>query len=68
MGYFTKVTELGSEKQCISCGEYWPADVEFFEARVATRDRLSTRCIACAKEKIWASGALDARRAVFAFD
>jgi hypothetical protein len=66
--YYTIVTELGSEKKCISCGEYWPADIEFFEARVATRDRLATRCIACAKEKIWGAGALDTRRLAFAYD
>lgn len=50
---FKVVTELGDEKQCISCGEYWPADTEFFEARRATRDRLSNRCIACSKEGVW---------------
>lgn len=47
------VTELGHEKQCRACGEYWPADTEFFEARKAARDRLSVRCIACSKEKRW---------------
>ncbi len=57
------VTELGSEKRCMACGEYWPADTEFFEVRIAARDRLSTRCIACAKEKRWSSVTLDAWRA-----
>jgi hypothetical protein len=33
------------------------------EARIAARDRLSTRCIACAKEKRWSSVTLDAWRA-----
>lgn len=47
------VTELGDEKQCMACGEYWPADTEFFEARKAARDQLSARCIACSKEKRW---------------
>lgn len=48
-----RTTELGSEKRCMSCGEYWPADTEFFAPRVASRDRLATRCLACAKEKRW---------------
>ena len=56
------VTEIGSEKRCVSCGEYWPADTEFFEARIATRDQLATRCIACAKEKRWSPVAFDTLR------
>lgn len=27
------VTELGTEKLCPRCGEYWPADREFFWPR-----------------------------------
>lgn len=23
-------TELGTERQCLRCGEYWPLDTEFF--------------------------------------
>lgn len=47
--------DIGDEKQCITCGEFWPADTEFFEPKLKTRDRLSSRCIACCKEGIWSS-------------
>lgn len=47
------VTELGEEKQCTSCGEYWPADTEFFTAMRSSKDGLSPRCIACIKAKEW---------------
>lgn len=46
------VTELGVEKLCSACGEYWPADTEFFEAR-KLKDGLSSRCIACTRAGIW---------------
>jgi hypothetical protein len=26
----TRETELGTEVKCASCGEFWPADSEFF--------------------------------------
>ncbi|WP_157200829.1 hypothetical protein [Massilia sp. Root351] len=54
-------TEIGQEKRCITCGEYWPADAEFFEAAKKTRDRLSPRCIACIVEKTWSSVLVAAR-------
>lgn len=54
------ISEIGMEKQCITCGEYWPADAEFFEYAKKTRDRLSARCIACIKAKTWASVVLRA--------
>ncbi|MDI3292316.1 hypothetical protein [Janthinobacterium tructae] len=57
-----RITELGDEKRCMSCGEYWPADTEFFGLRAATRDQLATRCLACAKEGRWSSVTLDAMR------
>ena len=47
------VTELGDEKRCLCCGEYWPADFEFFEAMRSSRDGLTPRCIACIKAKLW---------------
>jgi hypothetical protein len=60
-GFGSKIlTEIGEEKQCITCGEFWPADTEFFDAKLKTRDRLSTRCIACVKEKVWSSVLLQA--------
>lgn len=46
-------TELGQEKRCMCCGEYWPSDLEFFEVMRSSRDGLTPRCIACIKEKLW---------------
>lgn len=57
----SRLTEIGQEKRCITCGEYWPADAEFFEAAKKTRDRLSQRCIACIVEKTWSSVLVPAR-------
>lgn len=47
------VTELGEEKRCIACGEYWPADAEFFDRKISSRDGLTPRCIACIKARVW---------------
>lgn len=47
------VTELGEEKRCLCCGEYWPADAEFFDTMASSRDRLTPRCIACIKARLW---------------
>lgn len=49
----TAQTELGKEKRCMACGEYWPSDQEFFEVMRSSRDGLSPRCIACIKDKLW---------------
>ncbi len=57
----SKLTDIGKEKRCITCGEYWPADTEFFEVSHKTRDRLSARCIACIKENTWSSLWIGAR-------
>lgn len=51
----SRLTDIGQEKRCLTCGEYWPADGEFFEPTKKTRDRLTARCIACIKEKTWSS-------------
>ena len=48
-----RLTELGQEKRCMSCGEYWPSDLEFFEVMRSSRDGLTPRCIACIKDKLW---------------
>ncbi len=37
----------------MSCGEYWPADIEFFDVKTSSRDGLTPRCIACIKAKVW---------------
>lgn len=42
-------TELGIEKQCTACGEFWPADKEFFYS--AGNGRLMAQCIACCEER-----------------
>jgi hypothetical protein len=47
------ITELGNEKRCRVCGEYWPTDHEFFEPMRSSRDGLTQRCIACIKAKLW---------------
>lgn len=52
-GLHRTVTELGEEKRCMSCGEYWPADSEFFEVMQSRRDGWSPRCIACIRAKTW---------------
>ncbi|MGK5079159.1 hypothetical protein [Janthinobacterium sp. HLX7-2] len=48
-------TELGEEKRCLACCELWPADLEFFASQPAAKDRLSSRCLACIREKSWGS-------------
>lgn len=50
----TKGSDIGCEKRCPSCGEYWPADNEFFAAASSSRDGLARRCLACVKERVWA--------------
>ena len=30
MAHKTKTTELGTERRCNKCGEFWPDDAEFF--------------------------------------
>jgi len=47
------ITELGEEKRCLTCGEYWPADTEFFESQASSRDGLTPRCIACIRARLW---------------
>ena len=49
----TTCSELGLEKRCLTCNEYWPADEEFFSLAPRSRDGLTTRCIACIKSKQW---------------
>ena len=42
------ITELGSEQQCCSCGEFWPADEEFYVVRERS---LGYECKACISER-----------------
>lgn len=43
-----KRTELGLEKRCTTCREYWPADSAFFGIK---NGRLDPNCRACLAEK-----------------
>lgn len=47
-------SELGREKYCFTCGEFWPADEEFFARSKSGKGQLSPRCIACSKARVWA--------------
>jgi hypothetical protein len=40
-----RLADYGLEQRCTTCGEYWPADTEFFYPRGATR--LASECKAC---------------------
>lgn len=40
----TRITELGQERCCSKCGEWWPDDTEFF---FRTRGRTCSPCKAC---------------------
>ena len=45
------LTELGVEKRCPKCGEFWPADREFFGVRGGARgNQLRPWCRACESE------------------
>lgn len=43
----TIITELGKEKRCYRCGDYWPADREFFYYR---NGKPHDMCRACENE------------------
>lgn len=44
------ITELGVEKLCSKCNEYWPADNEFFY-RGSDRFKLHGWCKACVDDE-----------------
>ncbi len=47
-------TELGTEKECIHCGDYFPATKEFFYGTGYKKDGspcLEANCKACYKER-----------------
>ena len=48
----TIITELGIEKRCTKCGEYYPADTEFYY-RGHGSDGLHTWCKACVNENTY---------------
>lgn len=46
-------TELGLEQRCPRCGDYWPADTEFF---YSNGTRLMSACKACYIAHRWPEG------------
>ena len=43
-------TELGLEKKCTKCGDWWPADKEFYNSNGG--GKLHSKCKACERELI----------------
>ena len=46
----TIVTELGTEKRCVKCGEFWPAEPEFFQRNRDNPDGLDNYCKDCRQQ------------------
>lgn len=45
-------TEIGIEKRCSHCGEYWPVDNEFYaRQKEPGGERASAMCLACYAQK-----------------
>lgn len=42
-----QLTGLGLEARCSVCGDYWPADTEFFHLNPSSTTGLGARCKAC---------------------
>lgn len=48
----TRETDIGPEKLCSRCDEWWPADEEFFFAdKTSKDDGLEHECRACKRER-----------------
>ncbi|MDF3831564.1 hypothetical protein P3W85_01105 [Cupriavidus basilensis] len=45
------MSDIGLLKRCRHCGEYWPADSEFFARDARRQDGLEHICKACRKEQ-----------------
>lgn len=45
------VTELGTERRCNSCGEYWPLDGEFYHRNSKGIGGFLGTCRACFAER-----------------
>ncbi len=41
------ITEIGREKRCAKCNEYWPADTQFYHSKPSGKDGLQDWCKAC---------------------
>ncbi|MBH04008.1 MAG: hypothetical protein CMP08_07775 [Xanthomonadales bacterium] len=50
-GRYRLTEPLGLEKLCTGCGDYWPADTEFFYAKRDDLAGLSSLCKACYRER-----------------
>lgn len=48
----TAERQIGKQKRCTKCGEYWPADTEFFY-RGNGKDGLHTWCKACVNDETY---------------
>ena len=44
-------TELGTERRCTRCGDWWPEDADFFPARADRRGAFLSWCRACTYER-----------------
>ena len=42
-----KHTDLGLERECSKCKEFWPADTEFWQAQKGQLDGFTSQCKAC---------------------
>lgn len=47
----TKMTDLGLEIECCKCGEFYPADTEFFYAQKNTKYGIHSWCKACYEQQ-----------------
>lgn len=57
-----KLTACGLEKFCRGCGDYWPADTEFFYSHATTKGGLWDWCKACYLERTSRGAAIQRRR------
>ena len=57
-------TELGPERLCRGCGEWWPLDAEFwyFYLNPQGKRQVMGRCRACWSERVWVDGRRQAFR------
>lgn len=49
-------SELGLEKRCTRCGEFWPFDTEFWFANTGKPDGAMDWCRACYTQWRWPEG------------
>jgi hypothetical protein len=54
-GKYALSPAVGLELQCARCGEYWPADTEFYYAARSAPGGLHSYCRACYREHRYTS-------------